>query len=278
MNNKLALFEEKEIRRTWEKGKWYFSVVDVVFALTDSKNPRRYWSDLKIKLRDEGYDIQSYEKIVQLKLESTDGKKYKTDCADTEGILRIIQSIPSKKAEPFKRWLAKVGSERIEEIQNPELAMDRMKELYEKKGYSKSWINMRERGIATRHNLTDERKERGISKGVEYAILTNEIYKSGFGVTAKEYKDIKGLHDSQNLRDSMTNIELALTNLGEATAVEFHKKNDSKDLNELKNDMSEAGNVISSAKKEIERKLERPIVTSDNYIELTEDDNLKLPN
>ncbi len=278
MNNNLALFEEKEIRRTYQEGKWYFSVVDVVFALTGSKNPRRYWSDLKIKLSDEGYDIQLYDFIVQLKLESTDGKKYKTDCADTEGILRIIQSIPSPKAEPFKRWLAKVGSERIEEIQNPELAMDRMKELYEKKGYSKSWINMRERGIATRHNLTDEWKERDISKGIEYAILTNEIYKSGFGVTAKEYKDIKGLHDSQNLRDSMTNIELALTNLGEATAVEFHKKNDSKGLKELKNDMSEAGNVINSAKKEIERKLERPIVTSDNYIELTENDNLKLPN
>ncbi len=278
MNNNLALFEEKEIRRNYQEGKWYFSVVDVVFALTGSKNPRRYWSDLKIKLSDEGYDIQLYDFIVQLKLESTDGKKYKTDCADTEGILRIIQSIPSPKAEPFKRWLAKVGSERIEEIQNPELAMDRMKELYEKKGYSKSWINMRERGIATRHNLTDEWKERGISKGVEYAILTNEIYNSGFGVTAKEYKDIKGLHDSQNLRDSMTNIELALTNLGEATAVEFHKKNDSKGLKELKNDMSEAGTVINSAKKEIERKLERPIVTSDNYIELTEDNNLKLPN
>ena len=278
MNNNLALFEEKEIRRNYQEGKWYFSVVDVVFALTGSKNPRRYWSDLKIKLSDEGYDIQLYDFIVQLKLESTDGKKYKTDCTDTEGILRIIQSIPSPKAEPFKRWLAKVGSERIEEIQNPELAMDRMKELYEKKGYSKSWINMRERGIATRHNLTDEWKERGISKGIEYAILTNEIYKSGFGVTAKEYKDIKGLHESENLRDSMTNIELALTNLGEATAVEFHKKNDSKGLKELKNDMSEAGTVINSAKKEIERKLERPIVTSDNYIELTEDDNLKLPN
>ena len=278
MNNNLALFEEKEIRRNYQEGKWYFSVVDVVFALTGSKNPRRYWSDLKIKLSDEGYDIQLYDFIVQLKLESTDGKKYKTDCADTEGILRIIQSIPSPKAEPFKRWLAKVGSERIEEIQNPELAMDRMKELYEKKGYSKSWINMRERGIATRHNLTDEWKERGISKGIEYAILTNEIYKSGFGVTAKEYKYIKGLHDSQNLRDSMTNIELALTNLGEATAVEFHMKNDSKGLKELKNDMSEAGTVINSAKKEIERKLERPIVTSDNYIELTEDNNLKLPN
>ena len=277
MNYKLALFEEKEIRRTWEEGKWYFSVVDVVFALTDSKDPRDYWYRLKQRVSDEE-KIQLSTICRQLKLESSDGKKYKTGCADTEGILRIIQSIPSKKAEPFKRWLAKVGSERIEEIQNPELAMDRMKEIYEKKGYSKSWINMRERGIATRHSLTDERKERGVQNGIDYAILTNEIYKSGFGVTAKEYKNIKGLDDRQNLRDSMTNIELALTNLGEATAVEFHKKNDSKGLKELKSDMSEAGSVINSAKKEIERKLEKPIVTSENYIELTEDSNLKLPN
>ena len=275
MNNKLALFEEKEIRRTWEEGKWYFSVVDVVFALTDSKDPKQYIN--KLRKRDETLNKGWVQIVHPLKLD-TNGGKQSINCADTEGILRIIQSIPSKKAEPFKRWLAKVGSERIEEIQNPELAMDRMKELYEKKGYSKSWINMRERGIATRHNLTDEWKERGISKGIEYAILTNEIYKSGFGVTAKEYKDIKGLHESENLRDSMTNIELALTNLGEATAVEFHKKNDSKGLKELKNDMNEAGTVINSAKKEIERKLERPIVTSDNYIELTEDNNLKLPN
>ena len=275
MNNKLALFEEKEIRRTYQEGKWYFSVVDVVFALTNSKDPKQYIN--KLRKRDETLNKGWVQIVHHLKLD-TNGGKQSINCADTEGILRIIQSIPSKKAEPFKRWLAKVGSERIEEIQNPELAMDRMKELYEKKGYSKSWINMRERGIATRHNLTDDWKERGISKGIEYAILTNEIYKSGFGVTAKEYKDIKGLHESENLRDSMTNIELALTNLGEATAVEFHKKNDSKGLKELKNDMSEAGNVINSAKKEIERKLERPIVTSDNYIELTEDDNLKLPN
>ena len=275
MNNKLALFEEKEIRRTYQEGKWYFSVVDVVFALTNSKDPKQYIN--KLRKRDETLNKGWVQIVHPLKLD-TNGGKQSINCADTEGILRIIQSIPSKKAEPFKRWLAKVGSERIEEIQNPELAMDRMKELYEKKGYSKSWINMRERGIATRHNLTDEWKERGISKGIEYAILTNEIYKSGFGVTAKEYKDIKGLHESENLRDSMTNIELALTNLGEATAVEFHKKNDSKGLKELKNDMNEAGTVINSAKKEIERKLERPIVTRENYIELTEDNNLKLPN
>lgn len=217
MNYKLALFEEKEIRRTWEEGKWYFSVVDVVFALTDSKDPRDYWYRLKQRVKEEE-KIELSTICRRLKLVAADGKYRLTDCADTEGILRIIQSIPSKKAEPFKRWLAKVGSERIEEIQNPELAMDRMKEIYEKKGYSKSWINMRERGIATRHSLTDEWKERGVQNGIDYAILTNEIYKSGFGVTAKEYKNIKGLDDRQNLRDSMTNIELALTNLGEATA------------------------------------------------------------
>ena len=161
----------------------------------------------------------------QLKLESSDGKKYNTDCSDTERILRIVQSIPSPKAEPFKRWLAKVGNERIEEINNPELAIDRMKEIYEKKGYSKLWIEQRERGITSRHNLTDEWKNRGAKLGKDYAILTNEIYKTGFGFSAKEYKNIKGLPKSQNLRDSMSNIELALTNLGEASAVEIHKKN-----------------------------------------------------
>ncbi len=274
MDNKLALFEEKEIRKIWKENNWYFSVVDVIFALTDSKNARRYWSDLKTKLKNEGYDIELYEIIVQLKLESSDGKKYNTDCADTEGILRIIQSIPSPKAEPFKRWLAKVGSERIEEINNPELAMDRMKQIYERKGYSKSWIEQRERGITARHNLTDEWKERGAKVGVDYAILTNEIYKSGFGFSAKEYKDIKGLHDSQNLRDSMSNIELALTNLGEATAVELHQKNDSRGMKQLKDDMKDAGQVINTAKKEIENKLERPIVTTNNYIELTKDNDL----
>lgn len=175
MNNTLALFEEKQIRKTWKESKWYFSVVDVIYALTDSSNPRRYWSDLKIKLKNEEYDIELYELIVQLKLQSTNGKKYLTDCSDTEGILRIIQSIPSPKAEPFKRWLAKVGSERIEEINNPELAMDRMKQIYEKKGYSKSWIEQRERGITTRHNLTDEWKERRVKGSKDYAILTNEI-------------------------------------------------------------------------------------------------------
>lgn len=274
MNNKLALFEDKEIRKIWKENKWYFSIVDIILALTDSKNARRYWSDLKIKLKSEGYDIQLYETIVQLKLQSSDGKKYNTDCSDTEGILRIIQSIPSPKAEPFKRWLAKVGRERIEEINDPELAMDRMKQIYERKGYSKTWIEQRERGIVSRHNLTDEWKNRGAKVGVDYAILTNEIYKSGFGFSAREYKNIKGLHNNQNLRDSMCNIELALTNLGEATAVEFHQKNDSHGMKQLKDDMKDAGHVINTAKKEIENKLERPIVTANNYIELTKDNDL----
>lgn len=266
MDNKLALFEEKAIRKKWEDDKWYFSIEDVVYALTDSKDPKQYIN--KLRKRDE-YLSQGWVQIVHTLKMDTNGGKQRINCADTEGVLRIIQSIPSVKAEPFKRWLAKVGSERIEEINNPELAMDRMKDIYEKKGYSKSWIEQRERGIATRHNLTDEWKERGVNKGKDYAILTNEIYKSGFGLNAKEYKNIKGLHESKNLRDSMTNIELALTNLGEATAVEFHKKNNSKGLKELKLDMNKAGKVLNKAKNEIENELDRAIVTGENYIELT---------
>ncbi len=271
MNNKLALFEEKEIRKTWEENKWYFSIEDVVYALTDSKDPKQYIN--KLRKRDEILS-QGWVQIVHTLKMETNGGRQKINCADTEGILRIIQSIPSPKAEPFKRWLARVGSERIEEINNPELAMDRMKQIYEKKGYSKSWIEQRERGITTRHNLTDEWKERGAKIGKDYAILTNEIYKSGFGFSAKEYKNIKGLHDSKNLRDSMSNIELALTNLGEATAVEFHKKNNSQGLKELKKDMNKAGKVLNKAKQEIENELERPVVTSENYIELTQKEEL----
>ena len=267
MENKLALFEEKEIRKTWQNNKWYFSIEDVVYALTDSKDPKQYIN--KLRKRDE-YLNQGWVQIVHTLKMQTKGGKQKINCADTEGILRIIQSIPSPKAEPFKRWLAKVGSERIEEINNPELAMDRMKQIYEKKGYSKAWIEQRERGITTRHNLTDEWKERGAKVGRDYAILTNEIYKTGFGIDAKEYKSIKGLHESQNLRDSMTNIELALTNLGEAPAVEFHKNNNSQGVEQLKKDVTKAGNVLNKARSEIENELGKSIVTSQNYIELTD--------
>lgn len=268
MKNNLALFEEKEIRKKWQDNKWYFSIIDVIYALTDSRKPRDYWYRLKKRVSDEER-IELSTFCRQLKLPSSDGKKYNTDCADTEGILRIIQSIPSPKAEPFKRWLAKVGSERIEEINDPELAMNRMHQTYLKKGYSKAWIEQRERGIITRNNLTSEWQERGANKSKDYAILTNEIYQSGFGITAKEYKNIKRLHESQNLRDSMTNLELALTNLGEATAVEIHNKNDSRGMQELKIDVNDAGKVINVAKNEIEKKLERPVVSTANYLDLT---------
>ena len=270
MNNKLALFEEKEIRKIWKDNKWYFSVEDIVFALTNSSNTKDYIK--KMRKRDEMLNDNWGTNCPLIEMIAKDGKIRKIMAADTEGILRIIQSIPSSKAEPFKLWLAKIGSERIEEINDPELAMDRMRKTYEKKGYSKAWIEQRERGIATRHNLTDEWSERGAKVGRDYAILTNEIYKSGFGFTAREYRNIKGIHDSRNLRDSMTNIELALTNLGETAAVEFHKKSDSQGLKELKKDVNDAGVVVNIAKKEIEAKLERPIVSSENYLDLTRSD------
>lgn len=266
MNKNLALFEEKEIRKTYVEGKWYFSIEDVVYVLTNSRDPKQYIN--KLRKRDLFLNEGWVQIVHTLKME-TNGGKQRINCADTEGILRIIQSIPSPKAEPFKRWLAKVGKERIEEINDPELAMRRMRELYEKKGYSKSWIAQRERGIATRNNLTDEWNDRGAKTGIDYAILTNEIYKSGFGITASEYKDIKQIHESQNLRDSMTNIELALTNLGEAAAVEIHKKNDSYGMPNLKTDVNKAGRIMNKAKTELENELERSIISSENYIDLT---------
>lgn len=267
MKENLALFEEKEIRKTYINGKWFFSIVDVIDVLTNSNDPKQYLKKLKVR------DIELQNNwgtiCTLLKMKALDGKIRKIQMSDTEGILRIIQSIPSAKAEPFKRWLSKVGSERIAEINDPELAMRRMRELYAKKGYSKSWIAQRERGIATRNNLTDEWSERGARVGVDYAILTNEIYKSGFGITASEYKDIKQIHESQNLRDSMTNIELALTNLGEAAAVEIHKKNDSIGMENLKTDVNKAGNIMNKARTELELELERSVISSENYIDLT---------
>lgn len=266
MKENLALFEEKEIRKTYINGKWFFSIEDVVYVLTNSKDPKQYIN--KLRKRDE-FLSKGWVQIVHTLKMKTNGGLQKINCADTEGILRIIQSIPSAKAEPFKIWLSKVGSERIAEINDPELAMRRMRELYAKKGYSKSWIAQRERGIATRNNLTDEWSERGARVGVDYAILTNEIYKSGFGITASEYKDIKQIHESQNLRDSMTNIELALTNLGEAAAVEIHKKNDSIGMENLKTDVNKAGNIMNKARTELELELERSVISSENYIDLT---------
>ncbi len=204
----IKLFESKQVRSEWnEQGqKWYFSIIDVVEILTESNNPRRYWSDLKIKLQKEGF-TQLYEIIVQLKLESADGKKYTTDCADAKNLLRIIQSIPSPKAEPFKLWLAQVGSDRLDEIENPELATQRTRELYKLKGYPDEWIEKRMRSIAIRDELTDEWKTRDVKEQKEYAILTAEISKATFGITPSQYKKVKGLK-SQNLRDHMNDLEL----------------------------------------------------------------------
>ena len=273
MNNTLALFEEKKIRKVWNDNKWYFSIEDIVLALTESKDPKQYIK--KLKSRD--VELENNWGTICTPLQSTahDGKKRNIQMSDTEGILRIIESIPSPKAEPFKRWLAKVGSERIEEINNPELLGRRMHDIYEKKGYSKAWIEQRERGIITRNMLTDEWKNRGATTIKDYAILTNEIYKSGFGLTAKEYKDYKEISDNRNLRDSMTNIELALTNLGEAAAVELHEHNNSIGLDELKIDTNKAGNVLNKAKIELEKELEHSIVSKANYLDLTNNKLLK---
>jgi len=204
----IAIFNGKAIRRKLVNDKWFFSVVDIVGVLTDSPRPRKYWNDLKVRLIEEGSQLSAI--IGQLKFLSSDEKEYLTDCTDTEGIFRIIQSIPSKKAEPFKRWLAKVGYERVQEIENPELAQERMKELYEKKGYSKEWIEKRLRGIAIRQELTDEWKNRDIKEDIEFAILTNEISQATFGKTVEEYKDFKKLK-RENLRDHMDDLELIFT-------------------------------------------------------------------
>jgi hypothetical protein len=203
VEDKIAVFEDKKIRRIFHQGEWYFSIIDIVEVLSESPNPRRYWSDLKIQLTDkEGFN-QLYGKIVQLKLASSDGKKYATDTANTETIFRILQSVPSPKAEPFKRWLAQVGYERIQEIEDPELATKRTREIYKAKGYSEEWIEKRMRGIAIREELTDEWDKRGIKLQREYAILTSEISRATFGMTPSEYKEHKGL-ERENLRDHMT--------------------------------------------------------------------------
>ena len=222
--NKIQLFENQPIRTAWneEQEEWYFSVVDVIHVLTGSENPRRYWSDLKRKLKSEGA-TQLYENIVQLKMKSSDGKNYKTDAATTEQLLRIIQSIPSPKAEPFKLWLAQVGRERIEETIDPELTIDRALETYLKKGYSREWINQRLQAIQVRKELTDEWDARGVQKGVEYAILTDEISRAWSGMSTRQYKNLKGLK-KENLRDNMTTLELVLNMLAEATTTEISKQ------------------------------------------------------
>ena len=266
----LVVFEGAKIRRTLHDNQWYFSVVDVVGVLTDSSIPRRYWSDLKSKLIEEGFE--PYDKIVQLILQAEDGKMRPTDCANTESMFRIIQSIPSKKAEPFKRWLAKVGYERIQEIENPELAQDRAKEYYELKGYPEDWIEKRLRGIAIRQELTDEWKERRVDEKRDYAILTNEISKATFGKSIKEHRKIKSLdpmNKNQNLRDHMTDLELIFTMLGEKSTTEITSSRESKGFDECFDSSKEGGKIAGNARKELEKKTGRKVVSSENFLSIT---------
>jgi hypothetical protein len=266
-NNELKLFEDKKIRAKWndEQEKWYFSVIDVISILTESQEPRRYWSDLKIKLKKEGSEV--YENIVQLKMKAPDGKMRLTDAANTEELLRIIQSIPSKKAEPFKLWLAQVGKERIDEAYDPEIAINRALDIYRKKGYSEEWINQRLKTIDIRKEFTDELKEKGINSGKDFAILTNILTQAWSGYSVKEYKTLKGLK-KENLRDNMTNMELVLNMLAETSATEISKSKKQKGFKEAQNSVIEGGSVARVAKEQLERKIGKKVVSDKNAKEI----------
>ena len=263
-NGSIQLFEDQKIRTAWdaEKEEWYFSIIDVISVLTGTANPRRYWSDLKRKLKIEGA-VEVYEKIVQLKLLSPDGKKRLTDVASTEQLLRIIQSIPSPKAEPFKAWLAMVGKERIEETIDPEQAIDRALDTYLKKGYSEEWIHQRLLAIRIRNELTDEWKKRGVQKGREYAILTDEISRAWSGMTTGQYKRLKGL-TKENLRDNMTDLELVLTMLAEASTTDISKTAKPQTFEENKQVAKRGGKVAGIARQALEAETGKPVITEKN--------------
>lgn len=271
MESKLVVFQNKGIRRLLVDNVWFFAVVDVIAALTDSDKPRDYWYRMKKRdLDSSGIELSTFCR--QLKIESTDGKKYLTEMADTEGIFRIIQSIPSPKAEPFKRWLAKVGYERVQEIEDPELATKRTRELYKAKGYSEAWIEKRMRGIAVRAELTEEWKNRGVKAEPEYAILTAEISKAAFGITPGEYKQLKGL-ERENLRDHMTDLELIFSMLGEAATTEIARKQDARGFPENKVAAHKGGRIAGEAREKLEVETGERVVTPENY--LTEPESKK---
>ena len=266
-NDKIQIFEDKKIRTAWneETEEWYFSVVDVIAVLTDSPNPSTYWRVLKKRLKDEGNETVT--SCNGLKMTAADGKKRMTDVADTEQLLRIIQSIPSPKAEPFKLWLARVGRERIEETIDPELTIDSAFETYRKKGYSTEWIQQRLLSIRIRNNLTDEWDKRGVQKGVEYAILTDEITKAWSGMKTREYKNLKGLK-KENLRDNMSDLELVLTMLAEATTTELSKTTNPQNFQENVEVAKKGGNIAGDTRKAIEESTGKPVITSKNAAEL----------
>ncbi len=263
-DNSIVLFHKKQVRRHWDENKklWYFSIVDVLEILTESENPQVYWRVFKKRLLDEGSN-ETVTKCNGLKMKAKDGKMRTTDVADTETLLRLIQSIPSPKAEPFKLWLAKVGYERIEETEDPELAFDRAMQTYLKKGYSKDWINQRLKTIEVRKDLTDEWQERGVKKGLEFAILTDEITKAWSDKSIKSYKKFKGLK-KQNLRDNMTNLELILNMLAEATTTEISKEKKPANFKQNKKVAQEGGHVAGTARKEIEQKTGKSVLSSKN--------------
>lgn len=259
----IKLFEEQKVRVEWDENqeKWWFSIVDVVAVLTQSPNPRKYWSVLKTRLKTEGSELTT--NCSQLKMKAADGKMYLTDVADTEQLLRLIQSIPSPKAEPFKLWLARVGRERIDELEDPEIAINRALETYLKKGYSEAWVNQRLKSIEIRKGLTDEWDRGGIQKGLEYAILTDEITKAWTGMTTKEYKQLKGLK-KENLRDNMTNMELVLNMLAEVSATEISQSQNPKGLSQHKKVARAGGEVANKARKELESQTGKKVITRKN--------------
>lgn len=267
MSEKVALFEEKEIRKVWSDGEWYFSVEDVVYLLTNSSNTKDYIK--KMKKRDEELQFNWGTICPLVEMKAKDRKTRKIMASNTKGILRIIQSIPSSKAEPFKQWLAQLGHERIEEINDPELAVARAKAIYDKKGYSEPWINYRMKGIGSRLQLTEEWKNRGVQNASEYAILTNEIYQSEFDMTAKQLRELKHISDKVNLRDSFDEIELVLTDLTEVTAKRIHQTKDTMGFQDLKNDVRVAGAISKEARVKIEEAVGTNIVTSQNHNDLT---------
>lgn len=260
MENKIKVFENRQVRTLWnaEEEEWYFSVIDVVAILTNSTNPRKYWSVLKIRLKAEGSELAT--NCSQLKMQSADGKYYKTDCLDTKGVLRLVQSIPSPKAEPFKMWLAQVGSERLDEIADPEKAIMRGAEFYRAKGYTEGWINQRLQTIEMRKELTDEWKARGIERDKDYAILTNEMTKAWSGLSVQEYKELKGLK-KENLRDNMTNIELVLNMLAEVTTTAISKQEQPGTFDENKAVARRGGKVAKNARTDIESQLGQSVVS-----------------
>lgn len=276
-SNSIILFNQKQVRRIWDEEKelWYFSIVDVVEILTESPRPRKYWNALKTRLKQEGSELS--QKVGQLKIESSDGKKYLTDVADTETLLRLIQSIPSPKAEPFKLWLAKVGYERIEETEDPELAFDRAMKTYLRKGYSKEWINQRLKSIEVRKELTDEWQERGMKEGLEYAILTDEITRAWADKSVRDYKKFKGLK-KENLRDNMTNLELVLNMLAEASTAEISKKKKPEGLESNKQVARKGGTAAKKARIEIEKQTGESVITSRNAKALMAKQTKSLPN